>query len=318
MNKSYIPNYECDLHCHTNRSDGNDTPREFILKAAALKMKAVAITDHDITPPLFVNDADGSSMSSVDFAKKHGVELVLGYEFSCDTDVDDVHIIGYRCDWENKEIVNESVQAKKSKADAYKRLCEVLSSNGYKIDFDRDILHYTDESGQNNKREPEEVEKKLIFETMAKKGFAPTWQAAKLMVKDSPVFNIKRKKINPYRAIKIIKDASGIAVLAHPYLIDETVLSEITGKITRRGYINKLIEAGLDGIEAVYTYDKTSYKGKMTPREIQREIEDVFGGKVRFFTGGSDYHNDGKKGVKNPRMIGEAGISYKEFIKIFY
>ena len=26
-----LANYECDLHGHTNRSDGNDTPQEFIL-----------------------------------------------------------------------------------------------------------------------------------------------------------------------------------------------------------------------------------------------------------------------------------------------
>lgn len=314
----YSPKYECDLHCHTNRSDGNDSPKEFILKAGLIKMKAVAITDHDITPPLFVEDNDGRKIPTEDFAKKQDVELILGYEFSCDTDVDDVHIIGYKCDWKNKEIINESIKAKNSKATAYRKLCETLSRHGYEIDFELDILQYTDENGRIHKRIPEKVEKKQIFEAMAIKGFAPSWQAAKLMVKDSPVFNIKRRKINPCEAIRIIKEAGGLAVLAHPYLINETVDSKITGKTTRECYINKLIKAGLDGIESVYTYNKTSYKGHMSPAEIQNEVERLFKGKVRFFTGGSDYHNDGKKGIKNPRLIGEAGISHREFIKIFY
>ena len=100
-NKSYentdIVRYECDLHCHTDRSDGNDTPLEFILKAKEANMKAVAITDHDITPPLFIEDENGKKISSVIFAKENNVDLVLGYEFSCDTNVDDVHILGYKC-----------------------------------------------------------------------------------------------------------------------------------------------------------------------------------------------------------------------------
>lgn len=33
----YTPNYLCDLHCHTNRSDGNDrSPIELIDRASAL------------------------------------------------------------------------------------------------------------------------------------------------------------------------------------------------------------------------------------------------------------------------------------------
>ena len=322
MNKTdenrYVPRYECDLHCHTNRSDGNDSPTEFILRAKELKMKAVAITDHDIIPPLFVEDENGKNISSIIFAKKNNIDLVLGYEFSCDTNVDDVHILGYECDWENRDIITESLRAKKSKPDAYRKLCKVLSDNGYEIDFDSEILQYRDINNQVCSRKPEEVEKKMIFETMARKGFAPSWQDAKIMVRDNPLFNIRREKINPIDAIRIIKDAGGKAVLAHPYLIDEIVVSGEFGRLTRYEYISRLIDAGLDGIEATYTYDKTSYKGSMSPAEIKKEVEDLFGKKVRFFTGGSDYHNDGKKGVRNPRMIGEAGISYKEFIKIFY
>ena len=97
--EQYVPNYECDLHCHTNRSDGNDSPLEFILKARDLNMKAVAITDHDRIPPLFIEDDNGKKIPSIIFAKENNIDLVLGYEFSCDTNIDDVHIIGYECDW---------------------------------------------------------------------------------------------------------------------------------------------------------------------------------------------------------------------------
>jgi len=35
---------------------------------------------------------------------------------------------------------------------------------------------------------------------------------------------------------------------------------------------------------------------------------------IRIISGGSDYHNDGKKGMKNPRMMGEKGVSWEYFL----
>ena len=46
-----LANYECDLRGHTNRSDGNDSPVEYIRHAVHRGVKILAITDHDIVPP---------------------------------------------------------------------------------------------------------------------------------------------------------------------------------------------------------------------------------------------------------------------------
>jgi len=106
-------------------------------------------------------------------------------------------------------------------------------------------------------------------------------------------------------------------VLAHPHLIDESLASQDIKAGSRTDYIEKLIVSGLDGIESCYTYSKTTYKGSLTNEQIQKEVEDRYRGRIRFFTGGSDYHNDAKKGAANPREIGEAGISYGQFRTIF-
>ena len=45
------PPYLVDLHTHSTRSDGADTPKQLIDNAAARGMKVLAITDHDIRPP---------------------------------------------------------------------------------------------------------------------------------------------------------------------------------------------------------------------------------------------------------------------------
>lgn len=318
ISESYEHRYECDLHCHTTRSDGNDTPRELLKIAASIGMRAIAIVDHDIDPPLHIEDRDGKRWNIKEYAKDLGLDLILGYEFSCDTYVDDVHIIGYELDWENPLVEEEVKRAEKSKMDAYRKLCEVLTEHDMPINYEKEILVYIDENGSVKTRTPEEVERKHIFELMAKKGYAKSWSQAKLLVRDNPELNVKREKISPIKAIELIKKCRGLAVLAHPYLIDEEVNSKELGDVSRDEYIEKLIEAGLDGMESCYTYSKTTYKGDKSNDEIKKEVEEKFRGKVKFFTGGSDYHNDVKKGVKNPRYIGEAGISYVEFRKIFF
>ena len=42
-----LANYECDLHGHTNRSDGNDSPVEYIRHAVHRGVKILAITQDD-------------------------------------------------------------------------------------------------------------------------------------------------------------------------------------------------------------------------------------------------------------------------------
>lgn len=167
--ESYKPIYECDLHCHTTRSDGNDTPRELIEIAAGIGMKAIAIVDHDIDPPLYIEDRDGKRWNIKEYARDLGLDLILGYEFSCDTYVDDVHIIGYELDWESPLVKEEVERAERSKVDAYRKLCEVLTQHGMPVDYEKEILRYTDENGNIKQRTPEEVERKHIFELMAKR-----------------------------------------------------------------------------------------------------------------------------------------------------
>ena len=92
--------------------------------------------------------ADGRQMSTVEYAAELGVRLVLGYEFSCDTWVDDVHICGYGLDWNHPDVLAEVAAAERSKSRAYEELCERLTEAGMPLDWERDILHYTGPDGQ--------------------------------------------------------------------------------------------------------------------------------------------------------------------------
>jgi predicted metal-dependent phosphoesterase TrpH len=316
-NETPAGRYPCDMHCHTVRSDGNDTPQELIQSAARIGLHALAITDHDIGPPLCLELDDGSRIDSVAYAAQRGVRLALGYEFSCDTHVDDVHVCGYNLDWAHGDLAAEVEAAKRSKSDAYEELCRRLTAMGMAVDWEADILHYTTPDGKPAVRDPEEVQRKHVFEAMAARGHATTWTEAKLLVRDHPELNVPRRKIDPGEAIRLIHRCGGIAILAHPYLIDETVSVPGKPSRSRAEYIDELIAAGLDGIEASYAYDKTTYKGRLTPEQIEAEVRRDYAGRVRCISGGSDYHADHKKGAKQIRYLGERGLTVPEFEAAF-
>lgn len=298
-------NYPVDLHCHTTGSDGADTPKELIDNAAALGMKVIAITDHDVLPPDQIK-VDGTMLDPVLYAKEKGVKLLPGIEFSCETEVEDVHVVVLGCDYTNPKILEMNQKIVDSKIYSYQKLVDVLSEKGYPMTW-AEVLNYN-----NTPRKPEEVQKKLIFNLMAEKGYTETWSDAKLMVRNDPEFSVKREKPGAVDIINLAHETSGIAILAHPYLIDGIV--ETAGKkMSREDFIKTLIEAGLDGIEAAYTYNKTTYKGELTKDQIIPKVKRDYADKVSIISGGSDYHADYKKTDKNVRNIGECGITWEYF-----
>lgn len=305
MESDKIKVYECDMHCHTNRSDGNDSPKELVDLAASRGMKVIAVTDHDMVPPDMIH-VDGVQRKLVDYGCSRGVQIVPGIEISCDTQTEDVHIVALGCDWTHpffRELEQKTIS---SKVRGYRELVVRLQADGMRIGWE-ELLY-----NKGNPIPEGKLQKKRIFEVLAEKGYVESWQAAKLMVKKTEAYNVKREKPDAVYVIAEIHKSGGIAILAHPFLFSEPVFMD-GQRYDRFAYIEKLIEAGLDGIEACYTYDKTSYDGEADKVELEHEVWERYGNKVKIISGGSDYHGDEKKGVKNPRMIGECGISYSYF-----
>ena len=300
--------YACDLHTHTTRSDGADTPKEVISRAALKGIRILAITDHDIVPEEFWTEENGEKINLREYGDSVNVKLLLGMEVSCETEVEDVHIVCLGCDWSHLWFKAMEQAVSESRIVGYRKLVSYLQEDGIEIAW-AEVL---DNCG--HPVEEEYISKKMIFELLARKGFSKTWSDAKLMIRNTERYRIQRQKPDPKEVIREVHRAGGIAILAHPLLIAEQV--EVNGhSMSREEYIEKLIEAGLDGIEACYTYDKTSYEGNMTNEEAERYIRERYGYKVKIMSGGSDYHADGKKGAANPRELGECGVTEEYFYK---
>ena len=297
--------FPCDLHTHTKRSDGNDTCEELVAFAAEAGVEIIALTDHDIIAPETI-EVHGSAVNLAEYARAKGVALLRGIEFSCDTIVEDVHIVALGCDYAHPFFEREYQNSIRSKIDSYRELCEILTKDGLSLDWRKDIL-------LGGERAETAVQRKHIFEAMAQKQYVPEWSDAKLLVKKTPKYSVKRKKPDPVMIVQSIREAGGVAILAHPYLIDEN--AEWEGKpLPRAAYIDRLIEAGLDGIEVRYPYDKTSYGGSLPIGQIEEEVYRLYKDRVAILSGGSDYHNEGRKGSKNPRRLGEKGVTKEYFM----
>lgn len=298
--------YECDLHCHTTRSDGADTPLELIKNAGRAELKVLAITDHDIRPPMTVQTEDGRETDIVQLAKEMGIILLRGIEISCQTEVEDVHILCFGCDWSDPFFQELEGSVVVSKIKSYKELLKRLGECGMPVTWN-EVL---DRGGKPISEE--HVQKKRIFEIMTEKGYVQQWSDAKLLVKNDRRLRVEREKPDPTAVIREVKRCGGICILAHPFLISEKVMIG-TEEMNRDDYIERLIAAGLDGIEACYTYSKTSYDGEMSDKEIEDYIRTAYAERLPIMSGGSDYHADYKKGVKNPRRLGESGITFEYF-----
>jgi len=229
------PEYLCDLHCNTSRSDGNDTYQQLIENASNIGMRVIAITDHDIIPENKI-DINGILVSTVDYDRTCNLEVLLGIEFSCDSDIDDVHIIGLGCNWEDERFVTEEENLRQSKIEGCKKLANKLIKHGIGVSWEELLENNGDF------RAPQEIQRKHIFEMMASKGYTKTLQEAKLMVRDNSELNVKREKIHPLKAIELIRSTGGISILAHPFLIDE-LINQQGIRIKREDYIRVFIES---------------------------------------------------------------------------
>ena len=74
-----------DLHSHSTCSDGALTPAELLARAAAVGLRAIALTDHDTTVGL---------EEAATAARAHRISLVPGIEFSAAWRSQSIHVLG--------------------------------------------------------------------------------------------------------------------------------------------------------------------------------------------------------------------------------
>lgn len=248
-----------DLHTHTQFSDGFFSPADLIKKAKKNGIDIIGITDHDTVNG--INEA-------FETGKKYDVEVIPGVEISTDLKDREIHLLAYFVDINNKELLEYLSFFRKERLKRAEIITKKLNNLGFKITIN-DVVDRSKNSA---------IGRPHIAQAMIERGIVKTQQEAfiKFLGKGCPAFE-KKVHISPQSAVKIISDAGGLTVIAHPGNMPENILKE-------------LIEAGVDGIEVIH------------PSHPNRLINYYRGIANEYFlleTGGSDFHGGKREDEKN-------------------
>ena len=254
----------CDLHTHSNFSDGTDTPEQLLDKAEKAGLGAVALTDHNTVKglPDFLKAARGKS-----------VRAIAGTELSSDYNGIELHILALFLRPEQFDAVTEKMDDyHRRKEQSNLDLVDRLNKAGYALDYA--VIKAATPEGQ--------VNRALIAAELLRLGYVESVKDAfKRLLKPECGYYTPPCRPGPEETVRFIKSLGAVAVLAHPLLnLDEGQLRQL---------LPSLKEAGLDAMETIYsTY---------TPEEtaVAKQIAEDFG---LLESGGSDYHGSIKPHIQ--------------------
>mgnify|MGYP000951926140 FL=1 len=260
-----------DLHVHTTASDGTLTPGEVIDAAGNIGLKGIAITDHDTVAGL------EPARRYLEHTPDLMLELIPGIELNTEAGDEEIHILGYFIDPENAALNQHLQTIRTSRYDRVLKMVERLRQSGLAISFDQ-VQKLT---------RGESMGRPHIARALMENGYVNSVKEAfdKYIGRGQPGF-VPRYKFLPAEAIKLIKEAGGIAVLAHPGLIADS------------NQIREVIKLGIEGLEVYYPEHS---------REQQQKLAAWAGQYKLLMTGGSDYHGPGSQ--ESRASLGSSTIS---------
>ncbi len=242
-----------DMHCHTNRSDGSDSP-EFVIRLAKAKgLSALALTDHDCYPD------DGA----VEFGKSIGLRVINGVE--CSTydysRSHKVHILCYNI--KRPDAVAELLgRVTRARTEATLAMIDRVSR----------IYPITEEMVMEGVSDSGFIGKQHIMLALMKAGYTNEMYGElfrELFNARSGSCFVPVKQPDSLEAMDYLRESGGVIVMAHP---------SVYGSITSLG---DLIRAGIHGIELNHPRNTPEHM------EIIRQAAERHG---LILTGGTDFH----------------------------
>ena len=266
-----------DLHVHSTCSDGTFTPSELVSLAVQKQLAAFALTDHDTVEGL----AEARTA-----AKKAGIELVSGIEFSTEYKGRDIHILGLDIQPKQDDFF-QHLQAFRNSRDARnEEMAERLRKlEDIPITLEELQALYGDAV----------LTRAHFGRWLFEKGYVRSVKEAfERYIGDDCRCFVPRKRTQPETAIRLILQAGGIPILAHPllYRLTDAELETL---------VLELKDAGLQGIEAIYSTNTGFDESNM--RRLARRM----GLKI---SGGSDFHGKNKPLIDLGRGKGNLKIPY--------
>jgi len=279
-----------DLQIHTKTgSDGNWSVEDVFKEAKRKKVQLLSITDHDSI------DAQARAIA---LARDYGISYITGVELNVtfeypsnegkSTKSHSLDFLGYQYDMENQELKNKLQLMRERREARARKILENLN-----VEFDKEGIKRFAE------KDLEDIQATVdgafgrphIANYLVKKGIVKDKQEAfnKYLVK----CDVPKYPLSLAEASRLIRNAGGVLVFAHPNEPNGTSLVTITRELIKQ---TKIIEEYmleyLDGIECWHTNHNT----KTTAHYIE-----FCKSHNLIMTGGSDCH-------QNPIIMGTLDI----------
>jgi predicted metal-dependent phosphoesterase TrpH len=246
-----------DLHIHTTASDGTVDPVQIVNMAAAAGLKTIALADHETTSGF------GPAFKE---AQKAGVNVLPAVELLTYYKGHEVHLLGYLPSPDNKYLQNQLAELRHQRTSCSRATVEKLIEYGFKINWN-DIMSYTESDIT--------VSKGHIMRALRHAGYIQSREdamkfLAKYLNRDGLAYIVHEFSFED--GIKLITEAGGLPVLAHP------------GLIWNDDIVNELCDKGIKGIEVFYYYFGSHRE------EFIHNYNNLATDKKLLKTGGTDYH----------------------------
>ena len=256
-----------DLHLHTYFSDGTESPERVVTLAKAAGLSAIAITDHDNTDAFAIAQP---------VAAREGIELLTGIEMSASDGPTDVHVLGFLMNLQHPGLQQYLTIQKARRVQRVKDMVQRLRQAGVQIDAE-EVLALAKQGT---------VGRPHVAQILLKHGYITSVSEAftRYLGPKNPGY-VPGSPMAPSEVIRIIREAGGLSVLAHPVYMERDLL------------IDQLVREGLVGLEVYHSGH---------PPEVVRRYEAIADRLKLLKTGGSDFHGTPKEGLP----VGAVKIPY--------
>jgi hypothetical protein len=198
--------------------------------------------------------------------------IVPGLEINCDAEGAEIHVLGYFVTHEAPWFQEFLREQRNERVARVHRIAERLGELGMPID-PAEVFALV---GEGSAGRPH------VAQVMVNRGYVASVREAfdKFLKANGPA-NVPHRRLAPADAVRVIRRARGVPVLAHP---------GVAGRAGRDEIIPELVGAGLMGIETYYA--------EHSPAQITTYL-DLCRRYDLVATGGSDYHGP-QSGRANP------------------